>query len=372
MIIHLVILSKWLSSRTLHAFKRWTRPNTLWLTVGALTDVTRTRSDLITENALLRQQLIVLRRQVKRPKLTTSDRICLVLFARFTRYWQNAPHVVQPDTLLRWHRALFRLYWRRRSRKGKPKPRIPEEIIELINQMAAENRLWGAERIRGELLKLGVKVSKRTVQRYLPKRRRQSVQSWATFLRNHAGYIWACDFTVAHDLLLRPLYIFIIIELKARRVLHTAVTRKPSDGWTAQQLREATPWESGPSYLIRDRDKKYGALLSAVARSTGIKELKTPVQAPRANAICERFIGSLKRECLDHTFIINEQQLHRTVKEYVAFYNHLRPHQGLRQHIPDPVESTFQPMADGDATTITSTAILGGLHHSYSRAPNLH
>lgn len=372
MIIHLVILWKWLSSRTRHSFKRRTRPHTLSLTVGALTDVTRTRSDLIAENALLRQQLIVLRRQVKRPKLTTSDRIRLVLLARFTRGWQNTLHIVQPDTLLRWHRDLFRLYWRRKSRRGKPKPRIPQETIALIKEMADANLLWGAERIRGELLKLGIKVSKRTVQRYLPKGRRQSGQTWATFLKNHAGDIWACDFTVVHDLLFRPLYVFIIIELKTRRVAHTAVTRKPTDAWTAQQLREATPWGRGPRYLIRDRDKKYGSLFSAVARSTGIKELKTPVQAPRANAVCERLVGSLKRECLDHMLILNRRHLYRTVKEYVGFHNHLRPHQGLRQHIPDPVESAFQPMADGDATMITSTSILGGLHHSYSRAPNLH
>ena len=348
------------------------QPHTLSLSVGALTDVTRTRTALIAENTLLRQQLIVLRRQVKRPKLTTSDRIRLVLLARFTRCWQNTLHIVQPDTLLRWHRDLFGQYWRRKSRKGKPKPRIPQETIDLIKEVAGANRLCGAERIRGELLKLGIKVSKRTVQRYLPKQRRQSGQTWATFLKNHAGEIWPCDFAVVHDLLFRPLYLFIIIELKTRRVAHTAVTRQPTDGWTAQQLREATPWRRGPRYLIRDRDKKYGALFSAVARSPGIKELKTPVQAPRANAVCERLIGSLKRECLDHMFILNRRHLHRTVSEYVDFYNHLRPHQGLRQHIPDPVELAFQPRADGDATKITSTAILGGPHHSYSRAPNLH
>jgi putative transposase len=248
----------------------------------------------------------------------------------------------------------------------------PQETIHLIKQMAAENRLWGAERIRGELLKLGIEVSKRTVQRYMPKRRSRSGQTWATFLKNHASDIWACDLTVVHDLLFRPLYIFIIIELKTRRIVHAAVTRNPTDSWTAQQLREATPWGRGPRYLIRDRDKKYGGLFSAVARSTGIKELKTPVQAPRANAFCERLVGSLKRECLNHMLILNRQQLQQTVSEYVDFYNHLRPHQGLRQHMPDPVEPTFQPVADGDATKITSTAILDGLHHSYSSAPNLH
>ena len=162
-------------------------------------------------------------------------------------------------------------------RRRKPKPRIPQDTIDLIKEMAGANRLWGAERIRGELLKLGIRVSKRTVQRYMPKRRRQSGQTWATFLKNHADDIWACNFTVVHDLLFRPLYIFLIIELKTRRVIHAAVTRSPTDNWTAQQLREATFWARGPRCLIRDRDKKYGSLISAVARSTGIKELKTPI-----------------------------------------------------------------------------------------------
>lgn len=372
MVFHIVILWNWLSSRLMQSFRGWTRPAVVSLAVSCLADLTRSRTDLIAENAMLRQQLIVLRRQVKRPQLTNDDRFCLVLLARLTRFWQNALHIVQPNTLLRWHRDLFRLYWRRKSRKRKRAPRIPQETIDLIKQMSSENRLWGAERIRGELLKLGIKVSKRTVQRYLPKRRRHSGQTWVTFLRNHASDICACDFTVVHDLLFRPLYIFIIIELKTRRIVHAAVTRSPTDTWTAQQLREATPWGKGPRYLIRDRDKKYGGLFSALARSTAIKELKTPIQAPRANAVCERFIGSLKRECLDHRLILNRRQLKRTVKEYVAFYNHLRPHQGLRQHIPDPVAPVFQPMADGDATNITSTAILGGLHHSYGRAPTLH
>ena len=354
------------------SFRQWTKPTTASLAFGTLTDMTRNRTDLVAENALLRQQLIVLRRQVKRPKLTNSDRICLLLLARLTRYWEYALHIVQPDTLLRWHRDLFRLYWRRKSRKRKRKLRIPQETIELIKQMAAENRLWGAERIRGELLKLGIKVSKRTVQRYLPKRHRNSGQTWATFLKNHASDIWACDFTVVHDLLFRSLYIFIIIELKTRRIAHAAVTRTPTDAWTARQLREATPWRRGPRYLIRDRDKKYGSLFSAVARSTSIKELKTPVQAPRANAVCERFIGRLKRECLDHVLVLTRPQLYRTVKGYVDFYNHLRPHQGLRQRIPVPIDPGRRSMPEADGTKVTSTAILGGPHHSYTCAPHLH
>ncbi len=371
MIIHIVILMAWLSNWSKLSFKRWTKPATVALSAGALTDMMRSRADLLAENAMLRQQLIVLKRQVKRPKLADGDRIRLVVLARITQHWQYALHIVQPETLLRWHRELFRRHWRCKSRTGEQKSRLPQETIDLIRQMAVENRLWGAERIRGELLKLGIEISKRTVQRYMPKQRRKSGQTWATFLRNHAGDIWACDFTVVHDLLFRPLYIFIIIELKRRRVVHAAVTRHPTDAWTAQQLREATAWGKGPRYLIRDRDKKYGSLFSAVARGTSIKELKTPIQAPRANAVCERFMGSLKRECLDHMFVLHQEQLHRTVKEYVNFYNHMRPHQGIQQQMPVLSGVDSWPASPGNTTRIMSRPILRGLHHSYSHTAHL-
>ncbi len=218
--------------------RRWSKPATGLLALGTLTDLTRGRADLLFENAMLRQQLIILKRQTNRPRLTNNDRVRLVILSRFTNFWQQALHIVQPDTLLRWHRALFRIYWRRKSKNIQHKPHISPETIALIKQMAQENRLWGAERIRGELLKLGIRVSKRTIQRYLPKKRQRSNQSWATFLRNHATEIWACDFTVVHDLFFRPTYVFIIIELHTRRILHTAATLAPTDGWTAQQLRD--------------------------------------------------------------------------------------------------------------------------------------
>jgi putative transposase len=192
-----------LGSRAKQHLKQWTKPATATLVTGVLSDTTRSRADLIAENALLRQQLIVLKRQVKRPQLTHGDRLRLVLLARCTQFWQQALLIVQPDTLLRWHRDLFRSYGRHRSRHKKRQPRVAPETIALIRKMAKENRLWGAERIRGELLKLGVRVRKRTIQRYIPQVRRNSSQNWAAFLKNHAGDIWACDFTVAHDLL-RP------------------------------------------------------------------------------------------------------------------------------------------------------------------------
>jgi putative transposase len=186
--------------------------------------------------------------------------------------------------------------------------------------------------------------------------------------KNHAADVWAADFAVAHDLLFRPLYVFVIIHLQTRRIVHTAVTRSPSDDWTAQQLREATPWGKGPKYLIRDRDDKYGPLFSDVARSTGINVLKTPVRAPKANAVCERFIGSLRRECLDHMLIMRSRHLHHVVREYVDYYNHARTHQGIGQRLPAQFPRTYSPSSG----PITTKPVLGGLHHAYSRATHLH
>jgi len=352
---------RWLQERVKH----WTKPATMPLIPGLLSDLTRSHADLIIENALLRQQLIVLNRQIKRPQLTNSDRFRLVFLSHFTTFWKQAIHIVQPETLLRWHRELFQLYWRKKS-QGKPK--ISVETIALIEKMAKENQLWGAERIRGELLKLGIEVSKRTVQRYMPKDRkeRSSSQTWATFLKNQAGKTWSCDFTVVNDWLFRQWYIFVVLELKTRRIIHTGVTKYPTDEWTAQQLREATAWGKGPKYLIRDRDSKYATHFSAVAGN--IKEVETPYRTPQANGVCERFMGSLRRECMDHILIHEGRHLERVVKEYTAYFNQERPHQGIEQRIPDQYDLTRSKPTSG---RITSKEILGGLHHSYSRTAYL-
>jgi putative transposase len=346
--------------------KQWSKPATAILVTASLADMIRSKADLIAENAMLRQQLIVLNLQVKRLPLTTADRLRLVMLARCTQFWQQALHIVEPDTLLRWHRDLFRLYWRYKSRNKNREPRISQEVITLIKQIATENRLWGAERIRGELLKLGLQVSKRTIQKYLDKLRPAPAgsQTWSTFLKNHAQHIWACDFTIVHDLLFRPLFIFVIIELHTHRIIHTAVTYAPTDEWVTQQLREATAWGQRPKYLIHDRDKKYGPLFSSLLKHTGVVPLLTPPQTPQANGICERFIGSLKWECLDYMLILHCRQLHRLVQEYVAYYNQARPHQGIEQQIPDWHEQDY-PLATG---SIIATPVLNGLHHDYSRA----
>jgi len=349
----------WLQER----IKLWTKPVTSSIAVGILSDLTRSRADLVVENALLRQQLIILKRQVKRPQLTNADRIHLILLAHFTKFWKQALHILQPDTLLRWHQNLFRRYWRRKS-QGRPK--VKSETIILIQKMANENLLWGAERIRGELLKLGIEVSKRSIQKYMPKDRKthSSSQTWATFLKNQVSGIWACDFTVVYDWLFRTWYIFVVMELKTRRIVHTGVTKFPTDEWTAQQLREATPWGKGPKYLIRDRDKKYATHFSAVAMSSGIKELKTPFRTPQANGYCERFMGSLRRECMDHILIHDDHHLRQVVTEYTAYFNQERPHQEIDQRVPNHYDLPKSKPVSG---CITSKAILGGLHHGYSR-----
>ena len=286
-----------LSSR----FARWTKPLRSSLPLGTLTDLGRSKSELIAENALLRQQLVILKRQVKRPACTKTDRILLVLLARLVRAWQQTLLIVQPDTLLRWHRELFRLYWKRRSKASSHQPKVAAETIALIRQMARENRLWGAERIRGELLKLGIRVCKRTIQKYIRHVRSHQPrgQTWATFLRTHAAQIWACDFLQVTDLFFRPLFAFFLIELKSRKVIHVGVTRSPSNSWVAQQLREATPYGQAPKYLIRDNDSKFGPCFARVATTSAIEILKTPVHAPRANAVCERFLRSVRQECLE-------------------------------------------------------------------------
>ncbi len=351
-----------------------TKPGAPVLVAGTLADLARGKPALIAENALLRQQLIVLHRQVARPRLTTRDRVVLVLLAGRTRLWRSALLLVQPDTLLRWHRQGFRLVWRARSQSTSRGSRLAPDTVALIQEMARDNRLWGAERIRGELLKLGITVSKRTIQRYLRQARppRRSGQTWATFLRTHAPDIWACDFLQVTDLWFRSLFAFVIVEHASRRVVHVGVTRHPTDAWVAQQLREATPFGTAPRFLIHDNDSKFGPQFARAGETSGIELIHTPFRAPRANALCERFLGSVRRECLDHLLILHARHLSRVLKAYVAYVNHDRPHQGIGQAIPATVATkavtTKQPPPRG-AGPIRAVPILGGLHHAYRRVP---
>lgn len=217
---------------------------------GTILDLARSKPQLLGENLLLRQQLLVLNRSVKRPHVTAADRGLFVLLASRVQHWQEALLIVKPEPLLRWHRQGFRLFWKQKSRATSRDPKIPVETISLIKEMAADNWLWGAERIRGKVLKVGIKVAKRTVQRYMyhARSRRPHRQTWATFLRNHAQDIWACDFLQVHDVFVRPLFAFVITELGSRRIIHVNVTQSPTDEWVAQQLREATPSGCAPTW----------------------------------------------------------------------------------------------------------------------------
>jgi putative transposase len=368
----ILLFIKWLTSFCFQSFHHylidWTKPDTATsLMVGTLTDLARSKSELVAENALLRQQLIILRRHTKRPVCDKTDRMLLVFLARMVRTWKHALFIVQPETLLRWHRQGFRLYWKYKSRAASPKPKIPPETVALIKEMARDNRLWGAERIRGELLKLGLGVCKRTIQKYMRQVRTTSPrgQNWKTFLDTHAEQIWACDFLPVTDLLFRSLYAFFIIELHSRRVIHIGVTRYPTDAWTAQQLQEATAYGVEPKYLICDNDDKFGVGFARVAQTSRIEILKTPYFAPCANAICERFLGSVRRECLDHLFILQEKQLHRVLHAYLLYFNQARPHQGIKQQIPEQKAGSVPPRHESGK--VISFPVLGGLHRDYCR-----
>lgn len=345
----------------------WVRPAVAAHVSGTAIDLLRSKPDLLIENALLRHQLVVLRRSVKRPVLTPADRTLMMVLAGRLRSWRRALLITQPETLLRWHRAGFRLFWKRKSRSKPGRPPLPEVTIALIKEMATANPLWGAERIRGELLTLGIRVAKRTIQKYLRGTRqpRPRGQTWATFLRTKAKGIWACDFLQCTDLFFRPVFAFFIIEHATRCVVHLGVTRHLTDSWVAQQLREATPYDQKPKFLIRDNDTKFGPAFARVAKATGIRMLRTPGRAPRANAIVERFLGSVRRECLDHVLILGERHLHQVLCEYALYFNQARPHQGLHQAIPEPQLNTEVENTSGP---IHAEPVLGGLHHAYYHA----
>ena len=348
--------------------KTCTKPTFESLIGGMAAELLKSKSDLIAENAFLRQQLIVMKRKVTHPKLTSTDRGLLVMLASRVRGWKRALLIVKPDTLLKWHQQGFKLFWRLKSKGEARKPRISEETIALIKQMAIETRRWGAKRIRGELLKLGIQVNKGTIRRYMKQARRKLPaqsrgQTWATFLANHGREIWACDFVQTYDLFFRTIFVFFIIEHSSRRVVHFGITRSPSDEWVAQQIREATPFGEGPRYLVCDNDAKYGPRFEQAVTGAAIELIHTPYYTPKANAICERFIGSVRRECLDFMLILSQAHGRKVIREYVTFFNQARPHQGIDQQIPVPTDDP--PLTNHTGCKVVGLPVLGGLHHHY-------
>jgi putative transposase len=338
---------------------------------GLVLDLTRSRRELLAENALLRHQLVVAARQAKRPKLRAADRLVLVGLAAMFANWRNALVLVQPETLLRWHRDLFRRLWAGRTKPTTPsKPRLAAQVIALITRMAIENRTWGAKRIRGELLKLGIEVAKSTIQRYMSRfRSTPTGQRWSTFLRNQAAGIWCCDLFEVRDLWFRCHFVFVVMHLESRKVLRAVATREPTSAWLAQQLRELTPFGQGPKFLLRDHDAKFGRDFDAVAQGAGTRIVRTPVLAPKANSYVERLIGSIRRDCIDHMLVLSEPHLQKLLDEYRGFFNHARPHQGIGQRRPATANQPALVTPSGAASgAVIARPVLGGLHHDYRLA----
>jgi transposase InsO family protein len=330
---------------------------------------------LAAENLFLRKQLALYQeRHVKPRRATNTTRMALIWLTRWFD-WRRALAIVQPATLIRWHRQGFRLFWRWTSTPGRP--RLPADLQALIRRMARENPSWGEERIANELLlKLGLRVSPRTVRKYLPRhlnhgpQKRTTSQRWRTFVRNHAQAIVACDFCVVVTATFRILYVFVVMEHSTRRILHANVTAHPTAQWTMQQLRDAIPADHAYRFLIHDRDTIFSQELDQSVRHLGPRILKTPVRSPQANALCERLLGTLRRECLDFLIPLTEHHLRRLLHEWVPHYNEGRPHMSLGPGIPQPPRSLPVPLQAHRhripaQLCVVARPVLGGLHHAY-------
>jgi transposase InsO family protein len=335
----------------------------------------RSPGALAAENLFLRKQLALYQeRHVKPRRATDAVRLALVWLARWFD-WREALAVVQPATFIRWHRQGFRLFWRWKSQPGRP--RIPVDLQALIRRLAWENPTWGQERIANELLlKLGLRVSPRTVRKYISRRvdhgrgQRMASQRWRTFVRNHAQAIVACDFCVVVTATFRLLYVFVVMEQAMRRIMHTNVTAHPTASWTLQQLREAIPADHTYRFLIHDRDRIFSHQLDEGIRHLGLQVLKTPVRTPQANALCERLIGTLRRECLDYLIPLSAPHVGRVLTQWVRHYNAGRPHMALGPGIPQPHAALPMPLQAHrhrlpSHLRVVVRSVLGGLHHEY-------
>jgi putative transposase len=326
------------------------------------------RRDLLLENLALRQQLLTCQRRKTRPRLARLDRLFWVVTRRFWSRWREALVIVTPETVVRWHRAGFRLYWswlsRHRTILGRK--RISPEMRELIFRMVAENLTWGAPRIHGELLKIGFDVSERTVSRWVQRapRNPELAKRWQAFLENHREAIAAMDFFTVPTLTFGALYCLFVIAHDRRGILHCNVARHPTGFWIAQQLREAFPYDNKYKYLIHDRDAKFGEQVSNAVKVLALQPVRTSFRSPWQNGVAERWVGSCRRDLLDHVIPLNERHLKRLLSEYVQYYNSDRTHLGLEKETPH-----LRPTArQNHRSKIVSFPRLGGLHHRYDLA----
>ena len=335
----------------------------LRLVLESFLSLFKTRGQLLLENLALRQQVTMLRQSVKRPRATVADKLFWILFSRYVDGWRQVLHGLHPDTVVRWHRQGFRFYWRWKSRGPKPgRPAIDGGLRKLIRHMQATNMGWGAPRIHGELLKLGIDVSQATVSKYMVHPKIPPSQTWRTFLANHSDCLAAIDFFTVPTAGFRVLYVFIVLSHDRRRVVHFNVTEHPTAQWTAQQLVEAFPFDSAPRYLLRDRDAIYAETVRRRIKSLGIEEVVTAPRSPWQNPYAERIIGSIRRDCLDHVIVINERHLRRILREYIHYYHTCRTHLSLNK---DPPETrTVERPESGEVVAFPR---VGGLHHRYGR-----
>jgi len=333
----------------------------------------RSSAAIRAENLVLRKQLAqYVERGIKPRRVDFVTRIGLALLTRLFD-WQNAVVIVRPKTIIRWHRTGWRLFWRFKCKLGRPP--IPAELRALIRRMSSENPVWGEERIANELLvKLGIRVSPRTVGKYMPKRpegQPRGDQRWSTFLRSQARAILACDFFVAVTATFRLLFVFVVSEHGRRRLAHVGVTNHPTADWTLQQLREVVGEEGAHRYLIHDRDSIFARHFDNSIQALGLKVLRTPFRSPKANSICERVIGTIRRECLDWVIPLSEAHLRLVLKEWVTHYNRGRPHSMLGPAVPDPPNgsATMQKRVSRhrleEGVVVLSRSVLNGLHHEY-------
>jgi transposase InsO family protein len=325
--------------------------------------VFRSRSELAIENLALRQQLAVLKAKGSRPRLNLLDRVFWISLRRLWPKWADALIIVKPETVVRWHRAGFKAFWRWKSRRL-GRPTTEPEIRELIRRMASENLTWGAPRIHAELQKLGFTVSERTVSRYMPKRPAEPevIERWKAFLRNHRECIAAMDFFTVPTVTFQVLYVLVFICHARRQILHFNVSAYPGTEWIIQQLREAFPYDTAPRYFIFDRDSKFGKSVVTAMKAMGIKPSRTAFRSPWQNGVVEWWIGSVRRELLNHVVILNEPHLRRLLTSYVTYYHADRTDLGLQKDTPLGRSMTPKP---SQKAKLVSLPRVGGLHHRY-------